>query len=138
MRTDPTGRSDAAVGEAQASPAVAQAAVDEAFRSEWGRMVAYLIRVTGDWDLAEECAQDAFARALERWPRDGVPASPAAWLKTTARNRALDRLRRTATGTAKLRELAVSMRRDQDGQGAEDGRAPEDSGIADDRLRLMF
>jgi RNA polymerase sigma-70 factor, ECF subfamily len=53
-------------------------------------VVAYLIRVTGDWDLAEDCAQDAFARALERWPRDGIPDSPAGWLKTTARNRALD------------------------------------------------
>jgi len=115
--------------------AAAQAAVAEAFRAEWGRVVAYLIRVTGDWDLAEDCAQDAFARALERWPRDGIPTSPAGWLKTTARNRALDQLRRTATGTAKLRELAVSMRRDQD---TEDGEDPGDSGIADDRLRLMF
>ena len=59
-----------------------------AFRSEWGRVVATLIRVTGDWDLAEECAQDAFARALERWPRDGIPRNPGAWLTTTARNRA--------------------------------------------------
>ena len=51
----------------------AHAAVTEAFREEWGRVVATLIGVTGDWDLAEECAQDAFARALERWPRDGIP-----------------------------------------------------------------
>ena len=56
--------------------------------------MATLIRMTGDWDLAEECAQDAFAQALERWPRDGVPHRPGAWLTTTARNRALDRLRR--------------------------------------------
>ena len=61
------------------------------FRQEWGQVVATLIRVTGDWDLAEECAQDAFAAALERWPRDGVPDRPGAWLTTTARNRA-DRL----------------------------------------------
>jgi RNA polymerase sigma-70 factor, ECF subfamily len=115
--------------------AAARAAAGEAFRAEWGRVLGYLIRVTGDWDLAEDCAQDAFARALERWPRDGIPASPAAWLKTTARNRALDQLRRTATGTAKLRELAVSMRRDQDDA---DGEESQDSGIADDRLRLMF
>jgi RNA polymerase sigma-70 factor (ECF subfamily) len=87
--------------------------------------------VTGDWDLAEECAQDAFARALERWPRDGVPTNPAAWLKTTARHRAVDRLRRSATGAAKLAELAVAEPSEPAG-----GR---DSGdIADDRLRLMF
>ena len=58
--------------------------------------MATLIRMTGDWDLAEECAQDAFAQALVRWPRDGVPRRPGAWLTTTARNRALDRLRRRA------------------------------------------
>ena len=77
-----------------------------------GRVVATLIRVTGDWDLAEECAQDAFARALERWPRDGIPRNPGAWLTTTARNRALDRLRRAATGAAKLEEVAVISRPD--------------------------
>src|SRR5262245_46372667 len=131
MRTDPTGRSDAAVGEAQASPAVAQAAIDEAFRSEWGRMVAYLIRVTGDWDLAEECAQDAFTKALERWPRDGVPASPEGWLKATARNRALDLIRRAAVGAAKLQEVAASMLADDNG-------GPDNAGIGDDRLRLIF
>jgi predicted RNA polymerase sigma factor len=68
-----------------------EGAVDAAFRSEWGRVVATLIRVTGDWDLAEECAQDAFARALERWPRDGVPRNPAAWADhhgTQSRHRA--------------------------------------------------
>jgi RNA polymerase sigma-70 factor, ECF subfamily len=111
----------------------ARGAADEAFRSEWGRVVAYLIRVTGDWDLAEECAQDAFTRALERWPRDGIPASPAGWLKTTARNRAVDRLRRSAAGLAKLREVAMSPV-GGDGNGNGEG----DSGIADDRLRLMF
>ena len=63
--------------------------------------------MTGDWDLAEECAQDAFALALERWRRDGVPRNPGAWLTTTARNRAIDRLRRDATGAAKLQEVAV-------------------------------
>jgi RNA polymerase sigma-70 factor, ECF subfamily len=112
----------------------AQTAAGEAFRADWGRVVAYLIRVTGDWDLAEDCAQDAFARALERWPRDGIPASPAAWLKTTARHRALDQLRRTATGAAKLRELAATMRSEDSGDPGD--RA--ESGIADDRLRLML
>jgi RNA polymerase sigma-70 factor, ECF subfamily len=111
--------------------AAAQTAVAEAFRSDWGRVVAYLIRVTGNWDLAEECAQDAFERALERWPRDGIPSSPAAWLKTTARNRALDRLRRTAVGEAKLKELLMMQPSDEAGDG-------DDSGIEDDRLRLMF
>ena len=77
-----------------------------AYADEWGRIVAALIRLTGDWDLAEECAQDAFAQALERWPRDGVPPRPGAWLTTTARNRALDRLRRAAVEAAKLREVA--------------------------------
>ncbi|MBV9415875.1 MAG: RNA polymerase sigma factor [Solirubrobacterales bacterium] len=109
----------------------AQAAVAEAFRSDWGSVVAYLIRVTGNWDLAEECAQDAFERALERWPRDGLPTSPAAWLKTTARNRALDRLRRANVGQAKLQEVAVTAR-------AAQAHEEDESGIADDRLRLMF
>jgi RNA polymerase sigma-70 factor (ECF subfamily) len=56
----------------------AEQAVSDAFRSEWGKVVAHVIRVTGSWDLAEECAQDAFTRALERWPRDGIPDNPAA------------------------------------------------------------
>ena len=63
-------------------------AVAEAFREEWGRVVAALIGMTGNWDLAEECAQDAFAQALKTWPRDGVPRRPGAWLTTVARNRA--------------------------------------------------
>ena len=91
---------------ADTSPGVAAAvavAVDAAFREEWGRIVATLIAVTGDWDLAEECAQDAFAMALQRWPEDGIPGRPGAWLTTTARNRAIDVLRRRAVGAAKLR-----------------------------------
>ena len=94
-------------------------------------MVAYLISVTGNWDLAEECAQDTFEKALERWPRDGIPASPAGWLKTTARNRAYDVLRRAAIGEAKLREMAMTTLRVSEDE--DDG-----SGIGDDRLRLMF
>jgi RNA polymerase sigma-70 factor, ECF subfamily len=105
--------------------------VTEAFRSDWGRVVAYLIRVTGNWDLAEECAQDAFERALERWPHDGVPSNPGGWLATTARNRALDRLRRSKVGTEKLREVATMRMRSQ-------GTEEDPSGIGDDRLRLMF
>ena len=107
------------------------AAVARAFRDEWGRVVATLIRVTGDWDLAEECAQDAFAAATERWPRDGVPRSPGAWLTTTARNRAVDRVRRAVTGAAKLQEAAVLSPRDEPVR-------DDDSGVGDDRLRLIF
>ena len=86
-----------------------KAAVDAAFRDEWGRVVATLIRTTGDWDLAEECAQDAFAMALQRWPSDGIPGRPGAWLTTAARNRAIDVLRRRTVGAAKLREVAATV-----------------------------
>jgi RNA polymerase sigma-70 factor, ECF subfamily len=109
-----------------------ESAVTDAFRLEWGRVVATLIRMTRDWDLAEECAQDAFALALERWPRDGVPRRPGAWLTTTARNRALDRLRRSTTEAAKLQEIAALPPTDErDDEG-------DDSGVRDDRLRLIF
>ncbi|MFI9780317.1 RNA polymerase sigma factor [Streptomyces sp. NPDC051956] len=104
-------------------------AVDEAFRDEWGQVVATLIGTTGDWDLAEDCAQDAFAAALTTWARDGVPRRPGAWLTTTARNRATDRLRRDAAGAAKLRRLAV-ITRDPDEPPVED--------IPDEQLRLIF
>ncbi|MFE2420887.1 RNA polymerase sigma factor [Streptomyces hokutonensis] len=110
-------------------------AVAAAFREEWGQVVATLIRVTGDWDLAEECAQDAFAQALDRWRRDGVPRRPGAWLTTTARNRALDVLRREAVGAAKLREVAVLGRDEGPYDPEYDG---DDSGVEDDRLRLLF
>lgn len=109
-----------------------QAAVTAAFHQEWGQVVATLIRVTGDWDLAEECAQDAFAAALESWPRDGIPRRPGAWLTTTARNRAIDRLRREAVGEAKLRETALLA------IPAEPDQAAVASGVGDDRLRLIF
>jgi RNA polymerase sigma-70 factor, ECF subfamily len=112
----------------------AQAAVTEAFRQEWGRVVATLIRMTGDWDLAEECAQDAFTTALTRWGTDGVPDRPGAWLTTTARNRALDRLRRSKTEAAKLREVAAMSPPAEPDVPAE----PDDSGVPDDRLRLIF
>src|SRR5580700_3215130 len=79
-----------------------------AFRESWGQIVATLIGMTGDWDLAEECAQDAFTAALEAWPRRGVPDKPGAWLMSVARNRATDVLRRRASGAAKLTEVAVN------------------------------
>ena len=107
-----------------------EAAVASAFATEWGQVVATLIRVTGDWDLAEDSAADAFATALERWPRDGIPRSPGAWLTTTARNRATDRIRREATGNARLRQAALLAR---DG-----GEPAEPDEVQDDRLRLIF
>jgi RNA polymerase sigma-70 factor, ECF subfamily len=110
-------------------------AVTAAFRDEWGKVVATLIRTTGDWDLAEECAQDAFALALQRWPRDGIPGKPGAWLTTAARNRAIDVLRRRTVGAAKLREVAA-MSYEPEPHSPDQGAG--DSGVTDDRLRLIF
>ena len=89
-----------------------------------------MIASTGDWDLAEECAQDAVARALETWPRDGVPRNPGAWLTTTARHRAVDRLRRDAAGAAKLQEVAMLSSSEQP--------SGDDGAVGDERLRLIF
>jgi RNA polymerase sigma-70 factor, ECF subfamily len=114
----------------------AEAAVAQAFRQEWGRIVATLIRMTGEWDLAEECAQEAFATAIARWPADGVPDRPGAWLTTTARNRALDKLRRSKNEAAKLKEVAMLSEPAQP-PGSGPG-AAGDSGLTDDRLRLIF
>jgi RNA polymerase sigma-70 factor, ECF subfamily len=109
----------------------ADAAITDAFREEWGRVVATVIRLTGDWDLAEECAQDAFAKAAERWPREGVPRRPGAWLTTVARNRALDVVRRERVGAGKLEEVAtMNAAGDLDQDGGEQ--------VPDDRLGLMF
>ncbi len=106
----------------------------DAFRQEWGRITAALIHQTGDWDLAEECAQDAFTQALRRWPRDGVPDRPGAWLMTVARNGAIDRLRRSSTYRAKVEELAVMATRET----GTDNPELDDSGVPDERLRLIF
>jgi RNA polymerase sigma-70 factor, ECF subfamily len=113
------------------------------FREEWGRIVAGLIHRTGDWDLAEECAQDAFAQALARWPRDGIPSRPGAWLMTVARNRAIDRLRRGNVHATKLNRIAALAPASADGpdeEGDVDKRLTpiEDSGVNDERLRLIF
>ena len=97
----------------------------------WSRIVATMIRFTGGrWDLAEECAQDAFAQALQKWPESGVPDQPLAWLTTTARNRAVDRMRRATTEAAKLREVAAMV--------PEPAPSARDSEIPDERLELMF
>ena len=106
------------------------AAIDRLFRRESGRAVASLIRVLGDFDLAEEAVQEAWIVALERWPRDGVPRNPGAWITTTARNRAIDRLRRARVLEEKHAQLAALE--------ALGGDAEEPDGFPDDRLRLMF
>jgi RNA polymerase sigma-70 factor (ECF subfamily) len=114
-------------------------AVAAAFRDSWGQIVATLIGATGDWDLAEESAQDAFTAAMETWPRQGVPSRPGAWLMSVARHRATDILRRRAVGAAKVREVAV-ISRDENVESV----APEHieevavGGVPDDRLRLIF
>jgi len=103
--------------------------VDQAFRDEWGRVLASLIGLLGDFDLAEEAAQEAFAIAAERWPRDGPPESPRAWLVTTARNRAIDRIRRDRTLAEKTRLLEVP-------EAVED--EMDETTIPDERLELVF
>jgi RNA polymerase sigma-70 factor, ECF subfamily len=105
------------------------AALERVFREEWGRVLATLIGFLGDFDLAEEAAQDAFAMAADRWPRDGVPSSPRAWLMTTARNRATDRIRRERALAAKFALLAADIR-------AEAPMATTE--FPDERLELIF
>jgi len=104
--------------------------VEQVFREEWGHAVAILTRVLGDLELAEDAVQDAFATALERWPRDGTPRTPGAWIVTTARNRAIDRIRRDKV----FRQKAELLARLQDLPEEED----DVSGIPDDRLALVF
>jgi len=105
------------------------AILEQAFRGHWGRVLAALIGFLGDFDLAEECAQEAFAIAAARWPRDGAPANPAAWLVTTARNQAINRIRRDRTLAAKTRLLEVPEATEED---------MEQATIADERLELLF
>ncbi|MDE3133558.1 MAG: sigma-70 family RNA polymerase sigma factor, partial [Acidobacteriota bacterium] len=114
-----------------------ETAVQAAFKDEWGRVVATLIRRTGDWDLAEECAQEAFTQALTSWAKDGVPANPGAWLTTVAGNRALDRLRRKSRGAELLDQIAHDPLRSP-GAAEDDDDEQEPDVIEDDRLRLMF
>jgi len=116
------------------SVAVVADAVAAAHTEEWGRIVATLIRVTGDWSLAEDCAQDAFATALERWPRDGIPPNPGGWLTIVAKNRAIDRLRRSATERSKLAEASRLAEADV----MDELREPTRDDVPDDRLRLIF
>jgi len=105
------------------------ATIEQAFREQWGRVLAALIGFLGDFDLAEEVAQEAFAIAAERWPLDGVPRNPGAWLLTTARNRALNRIRRDRTLVTKTRLLQVP-------EEAED--TMDATSFPDERLELIF
>jgi RNA polymerase sigma-70 factor (ECF subfamily) len=112
--------------------------VDRLFRHESGRTVATLIRILGDFDAAEEAVQEAFVVALERWPRDGVPANPGAWITRVARNKAIDRLRRERTLREKqaiVEQLESLRAHDEPGPGEEQPEAPS---VTDDRLRLIF
>jgi RNA polymerase sigma-70 factor (ECF subfamily) len=107
---------------------VDRAEIARIFRQENGRAVASLVRVFGDIDLAEESVQDAFALASERWPAGGLPPSPAGWIITTARHRAIDRLRREATRDQRHLQAAALLGRDDQ----------EETAVSDDRLRLIF
>jgi RNA polymerase sigma-70 factor, ECF subfamily len=104
-------------------------AVDRAFRAEFGRTVAVLARALGDLDRAEEAVQDAYVLALDRWPRDGVPGNPAAWIFTAAKRRAIDRLRRETVLRTKQAELAREL---------EEAVPEDEEGLPDERLALMF
>jgi RNA polymerase sigma-70 factor (ECF subfamily) len=115
-----------------------RAVVDRLFREEQGRAVATLIRHTGDFDLAEEAVQDAFVIALERWPRDGLPANPGAWITTTARNRAIDRLRRARRLVEKTPTIQRQAEIDAELAAVVPQAEDDVSPIADDRLRLIF
>ena len=111
----------------------AAGSVEAVFREERGRLLGALVRQFGDLDLAEEVASDAVAAALERWPIDGVPARPGAWLLTTARRKAVDRLRRDKAYAARLAVMQAEA--DRDGHAVEPA-ADEDG--PDERLRLFF
>ena len=103
--------------------------IERVFRAEYGRAVAVLVRVLGDIDLAEESVQDAFTEALRRWPASGPPPSPVGWIITTAKNRAIDRLRREASREDRHAQAALMHARDE---------PAEEGAVSDDRLRLIF
>src|SRR5574342_1350116 len=107
--------------------------VDAVYRSESRRVLATLIRLLGDFDVAEEALHDAFRAALEQWPKDGVPANPRAWLVSAGRFKAIDAMRRRARFDALQAELAEHL-----GAGTSDPLEWDDEGVADDQLRLIF
>ena len=110
-------------------PALPAAEIERVFRQEYGRAVAVLVGVFGDIDVAEEAVQDAFAAAVQRWPSAGLPPSPAGWIITTARNKAIDRLRREASRDDRHAQAALVHVR---------GEPAEEGPVRDDRLRLIF
>src|SRR5262245_48679047 len=110
-----------------AKPSTSQ--IERVFRNEYGRAVAVLVRTFGDIDVAEEAVQDAFTAAVQRWPSTGLPPSPAGWIITTARNRAIDRFRREASREDRHAEAVL---RQVAGEPAEEG------AVRHDRLRLSF
>jgi RNA polymerase sigma-70 factor, ECF subfamily len=110
-------------------PALPAPDIEPVFREQYGRAVAVLVRVFGDIDVAEEAVQDAFAAAVQRWPATGAPPSPAGWIITTARNRAIDRLRREASRDDRHAQAALVHARDE---------PAEEGAVRDDRLRLIF
>jgi RNA polymerase sigma-70 factor, ECF subfamily len=107
--------------------------IGRVFREEYGRAVSVLVRVFGDIDTAEDAVQDAFARAVARWPVDGLPPSPAGWIITTARNQAIDRLRREASRSDRHAQAALVHASQEPGTGP-----GEEGPVRDDRLRLLF
>jgi RNA polymerase sigma-70 factor (ECF subfamily) len=121
------------------APAAVADALAGAHRREWAFVLAATVRVTGDLDVAEECAQEAYVDALRAWTRDGVPMRPGAWLTTAARRRAVDRLRREITLRRKLPLLVEPAEADASGASASGAPDPDgDGAVADDRLRLVF
>src|SRR5499433_3832125 len=110
-------------------PTLPAADIEHVFREEYGRAVAVLVRVFGDIDVAEEAVQDAFTTAAQRWPSTGLPPSPAGWIITTARNRAIDRLRRESSRADRHAQAALLHARDE---------PVEEGPVQDDRLRLIF
>jgi RNA polymerase sigma-70 factor (ECF subfamily) len=113
-------------------PPDAAAAVDALYRSDWGRIVATLIRLVGDFDIAEEAAQEAFTAAIDHWRDAGVPEFPRSWIIATARNKAIDRIRRQARFESKLESYAAEL------TAVVDEPDYNSDGIEDDRLRLIF
>jgi len=120
------------VGHADRAPQLDEAAIGRIFREESGRSVAALIRAFGDIDAAEDAVQEAFAIAVRKWPDAGRPPNPGGWITTTARKRAIDRLRRESRGRELLGEVALLSPRDEDPEREEEGL------VQDDRLRLIF
>src|SRR5678815_1128028 len=116
-------------------PADPRAAIDAVYRSESRRVLATLIRLLGDFDLAEEALHDAFTAAVEQWPQSGVPDNPRAWLVSAGRFKAIDKIRRRARFDETVAQLAREL--DEDAEAAPEPESDRES-LEDDRLRLIF